>query len=115
MSTLDKISSYMAIRLGLLSFLFLRISYALSQREQPVAKSSIMSATWSVDALWDTSVAALAPVLFGERCNAVSDVVEGTGAESEAEASVVNRWMARIAVVDGAACLEGWRTFARAC
>lgn len=80
-----------------------------------MVKSSMMSATWSLDALWDISVAALAPVLFGELCNAVSDVVEGTAAESEAEASVVNRWMAGIAVVDGAACLEGWRTFARAC
>jgi hypothetical protein len=34
---------------------------------------------------------------------------------SEAEASIVNRWMAGIAVVDRAACLEGRRTFAKAC
>ena len=37
----------------------------------------------------------------------MSDVVEGTAAESEAAASIVNRWMAGIAVVDGAACLGG--------
>jgi hypothetical protein len=30
-------------------------------------------------------------MLFGELCNAVSDVVEGTAAESKAEASIVNR------------------------
>lgn len=71
----------------------------------------MMSSTWSLDALWDISVAALAPLLFGE---AVSDVVEGTAAESKAEASIVNRWMAGIAVVHRAACLEGWRIFARA-
>jgi hypothetical protein len=39
-----------------------------------VKSSSVMSAAWSLDALWDISVAALAPVLFGELCNAVSDV-----------------------------------------
>jgi hypothetical protein len=45
-------------------------------------------------------------VLVAEVCNAMSDMVEVTAAGSEAEASVVNRWIARIAVVGGAACLE---------
>ncbi len=56
-----------------------------------MVKASVMSATWSLDALWDIFVAALALVLFVELCNAVLDVVEGTAAESEAEASTVNR------------------------
>jgi hypothetical protein len=73
-----------------------------------------MSAAWSPVAFWDISTAALALVLFGEVYNAVSDVVGGAAARSEAEAFVVNCWMARVAVVDEAACLEGWRTCARA-
>jgi hypothetical protein len=44
MSTRDKRSSYLAIRS---CFSSLRVSYALSQRELSVAKSSVMSAAWS--------------------------------------------------------------------
>jgi hypothetical protein len=113
MSTRDKRSSYLAIRS---CFSALRVSYALSQRERSVAKSSVMSAAWSPVSLWDISTTVLALGLFGEVCNTVSDVVEGTAAGSEAKASVVDCWMGGIAVVDGAACSGGRRTtFARAC
>ncbi|KAH8797483.1 hypothetical protein F5882DRAFT_16181 [Hyaloscypha sp. PMI_1271] len=98
MSTLDKISSYTAIRLGLLSFSFLRISYALSQRELPVAKSSLMSTACLPVALWDISPAAVVPVLFG------------------AVRVAVSAWTGVVILVDKAACSRGRRaTFARAC
>jgi hypothetical protein len=112
MSTRDKRSSYLAIRS---CFSSLRVSYALSQRERSVAKSSVMSAAWPPVSLWDISTTVLALGLFGEVCNTVSDVVEDTAAGSEAKASVVNCWMGGTAVIDGAACSGGRRmTFARA-
>lgn len=81
------------------------LSYALSQREPSVAKSSPMFAAWSLIALWDISAASFVLVLFREVCNAVSNVVGGTAAGSEAEAPVVNRglqWsMERLAQEDG--------------
>jgi hypothetical protein len=99
----DKRRSYAAIRSD---FSSLRVSYALSQRDRSVAKSSATSAVWPPVAFWDISATAFALVLVAEVCNAMSDVEGGTAAGSEAEASVVNRWMAGIAVVDGAACSE---------
>ena len=113
MSTRDKRSSYLAIKS---CFSSLRVSYALSQREPSVAKSSVMSAAWSPVSLWDISTTALTLGLFGEVDNIVSDVVEGTAAGSKAKASVVNCWMGGTAVADGAACSGGRRTtFARDC
>jgi hypothetical protein len=60
---LDKRSSYAAIGLDPLSSSLFRISYALSQREPSVAKSSVMSAAWSPVALWGISPAPLAEVV----------------------------------------------------
>jgi hypothetical protein len=111
MSTRDKRSSYLAIRS---CFSSLRVSYALSQRELSVAKSSVMSAAWSLVFLWDISTTDLALGLFGEVCNTVSGVVETP--PQGAKASVVNCWMGATAVIDGAACSgERRTTFARAC
>ena len=87
MSTRDKRSSYLAIRS---CFSSLRVSYALSQREQSVAESSVMSTAWSPVSLWDISTTALVLESFGVVFNTVSEVVEGAAVGSEAKVSVVN-------------------------
>ena len=44
----------------------------------------------------------------------MSNIVKGTAVKSEAKASIVNRWMAGIAVVDKAAYLKEWKIFTKA-
>ena len=50
----------------------------MSQREQSLAESSMMSAAWPAFAVWDISAAALTLVLFREVYDVVSEGVGST-------------------------------------
>ena len=81
----------------------------MSQRERPLAKSSVMSTAWLPVAVWDISTAASMTVLFKELYNVVSEGAGRTVGRRVEDFAIDGR-AGGPAVVDGAACSEGRRT-----